>query len=84
MKRFNAKYSDALFKVFLTLIMSLLMSTVITVLNIGIVPNFLEKWVVAFLGGFVVSFPAILIAVPIARRLVKRITLLKAPERQAF
>ena len=69
-----ASYSDVLFKILLTLIMSLIMSVVITFLNVGLVPNFLEKWVVAFAGGFVVSFPAILIAVPAARRLVKAIT----------
>ncbi len=79
MKKLNAKHSDILFKVFLTLIMSLIMSTVITVLNIGIAPNFLEKWVVAFVGGTLISFPAILIAVPAARRLVKRLSLAEKP-----
>ena len=68
-----ASYSDVLFKIFLTLIMSLIMSVVITFLNIGLVSNFFEKWAIAFAGGFVVSFPAVLIAVPVARRLVKKI-----------
>lgn len=72
--KINAKYSDILFKVFLALIMSFLMAIAITFLNIGLAPNFLEKFAVAFIGGFIVSFPATLLAVPIAKRLVGKIT----------
>ena len=65
-----AKYGDILFKLILTAIMSLIMSITITFLNIGFSEHFFEKWIVAFAGGFIVSFPAVLIAVPIAKKLV--------------
>jgi len=74
MARISARYADILFKVFLTLVMSALMSVVITFLNLGLTPDFWEKWAIAFAAGFVASFPAILIAVPIAKRLVARLT----------
>ncbi len=78
MHKINANYADLLFKVFLTLIMSLLMSVTITFVNIGLHQDFLIKWAIAFLAGFAISFPATLIAVPVARRAVKRITNAKA------
>ncbi|MDP6670850.1 MAG: DUF2798 domain-containing protein, partial [archaeon] len=74
MNKISAKHSETLFKIFLTLIMSSLMAFVITALNLGIGPGFLEKVIVAFAAGVIVSFPAILIAVPVSKRIVKRIT----------
>lgn len=50
------------------------MSLIITFVNLGFAPNFFQKWVVAFASGFVVSLAAVLIAVPLARRLVKKVT----------
>lgn len=50
------------------------MSVVITFVNIGLSPDFLIKWAIAFLAGLVISFPAILIAVPVARKAVRKIT----------
>lgn len=82
--KISAKYSDVLFKVFLTLIMSTIMAFVITLLNIGYTEQFFEKVTIAFVGGFITSFPAILIAVPLAKRFVKKLTIAKKNQSQAF
>ena len=82
--KISAKYADVLFKVFLTLIMSTIMAFVITFLNIGFSEQFFEKVAVAFVGGFITSFPVILIAVPIAKRLVGKLTIVKEGQSQAF
>ncbi|MDP2974085.1 MAG: DUF2798 domain-containing protein [Candidatus Diapherotrites archaeon] len=74
MRKINSKYADLLFTVFLTLIMSLLMSIIITFVNVGLHQDFLMKWAIAFLAGLAVSFPATLIAVPVAKKIVKKVT----------
>lgn len=74
MKKINPKYADVLFKLFLSLVMTTIMSVVITLTNIGFKPDFFYKWPMAYAVGFVISFPSILIAVPVAKRIVKRLT----------
>ena len=79
-----AKYGDILFKLLLTAIMGLIMSIAITFLNIGISEDFFEKWIIAFAGGFVISFPVVLIAVPIAKRIVAKAIVQSKGKPKAF
>lgn len=60
-------------KKFEFLLFSLLMSGVISYLNIGMVDNFLFVWFHAFLKAYVVAFPAVVIVVPIVKRLVAKL-----------
>lgn len=74
MKKFPARYSPILLALFTSMLMSLIMSGVITLLNLGWVDDFLWRWLIAWLSAFVVAFPAILLVMPIARRIVATLT----------
>ncbi|ADH87276.1 DUF2798 domain-containing protein [Desulfurivibrio alkaliphilus] len=69
-----ARYSHLLLAFFTSLMMSLLMSGVITLLNLGLVDDFIRRWLTAFVTAFVVAFPSILLVLPVARRIVARLT----------
>jgi len=49
------------------------MSLVLTIINLGFVPDFLVRWLRAFSIGFAVSFPISLIMVPLVRRIVNKL-----------
>jgi hypothetical protein len=51
------KYYLLLFGVIMGFIMSLLTSLAVTIVNIGIIPNFLQKWFDIFLTTFAIGFP---------------------------
>lgn len=74
MKRIHHRHAPRLLAFFTSLMMSWLMSCVITMINIGIPDDFFQRWMAAFGLAFSVAFPAILIVMPIARRLVDWIT----------
>lgn len=75
MVRVNKKYSTILFGVLLSLGMSFSMSLVLTLINLGFVPDFFEKWIRAFAIGFIVSFPTSMLIIPIVRRIVSKLTM---------
>lgn len=64
------RHAPTLLAFFTSLFMSGLMSMVITVLNIGLPPDFLARWLHAFVLAFSIAFPAILLVLPMAKRLV--------------
>jgi hypothetical protein len=43
------------------------------VINLGFVPDFLARWLRAFLIGFAVSFPTSLIMIPLVKRIVNKL-----------
>lgn len=65
------KYEYFIFAFFMSLFMGVLMSGVISFINIGLVPNFLSVWLEAFLKAWVVAYPSTLIAVPFVKKAVK-------------
>jgi hypothetical protein len=72
--RFGGKYlRDVLFGVFMSLGMSLVMSITLTLINLGLVPDFPARWLRAFLIGFAVGFPTSLVIVPLVRKIVNRL-----------
>lgn len=54
-------------------IMCFLMTALITVINLGIQPDYLFRWIKAFLIAWPAAVVAAFIAIPIARRLTGRI-----------
>jgi MFS family permease len=74
MIRFPHRHAPRLLAFFTSLIMSFIMSMVITVLNLGWVEEFLERWMHAWASAFLIAFPTILLVLPIARALVTRLT----------
>jgi hypothetical protein len=69
--RVNKKYATVLFGVFMSLGMSFSQSLVISIINLR--GFYLEKWLLAFAIGFVVSLPTSLVIIPIVQRLVKKL-----------
>jgi len=55
--------------------MSFSMSIVLTLINLGFVSGFWEKWLRAFAIGFIVSFPTSVLIIPIVRRIVNKLTM---------
>nr|WP_286682937.1 DUF2798 domain-containing protein [Sulfurospirillum sp. MES] len=53
--------------------MTLLMSFVITLINVGLIDGFGMKWFQAFWRAYVVAFPAVLTVVPIVRKIVNKV-----------
>lgn len=74
MPKIPARYSHLLLAFFTSLLMSFLMSGLITLLNLGLAEDFLVRWFTAFVTAFTVAFPAILLVLPVARRIVARLT----------
>lgn len=64
------KYEFVLFALLMSGFMSFLMSGVISFINVGLVDNFISVWGIAFVNAYAVAFPAVLIVVPIVRKLV--------------
>jgi len=53
--------------------MTLLMSFVITFINVGLVEDFLVRWFQAFWRAYIVAFPSVLTVVPIVRKIVRKL-----------
>ena len=53
--------------------MTLLMSFVITFINVGLVEDFFLRWFQAFWRAYIVAFPSVLTVVPIVRKLVRKL-----------
>ena len=71
--KIKKKYSTILFAIFMALAMSFTISLILTIINTGIVPLFVEKWMRSFAIGFIVALPTSLIFVPIIRRIVDKL-----------
>ena len=54
----------------MSMLMAFLMSAVLTLVNLGQVPDFFAKWMRAFAIAWFCAFPAVLLVAPIARKLV--------------
>lgn len=67
------KYEFVTFAFFMSLFMTILMSFVVTFINVGLVDDFLLLWGKAFWRAYIVAFPAVLTVVPLVRKLVKKL-----------
>jgi hypothetical protein len=57
------------------LIMSVLTSLAVTIINIGIIPNFFQMWFSIFLTTFTIGFPITIAVTPFVKNIADRITL---------
>jgi hypothetical protein len=69
------KYYSLLFGVIIGFIMSVLTSLAVTIVNIGIVHDFLQKWFDIFLTTFAIGFPITIAITPFVRNIANRMTL---------
>ncbi|MGB4812090.1 MAG: DUF2798 domain-containing protein [Methylophilaceae bacterium] len=65
------KYQKLVFAFFMSFMMSGIMSLVISLFNMGVVPNILHIWLKAWGFAFVVAFPIITVVAPTAQRLTR-------------
>lgn len=68
-----AKYATVVIPFFLSFLMSGLISFINIIHNIGFVNHFATVWVSAWFFSWCVAFPAVLILLPIVRRITARL-----------
>lgn len=69
-----ARYGPALFSLVLSGVMSLLVSGVATWRTLPAHQDFVAPWMGAWLSSWLIGFPAVMVAAPLARRAVARLT----------
>jgi hypothetical protein len=72
MKKF-IKNPRILFPFFMALFMAFIMSGALTLLNIGLVDDFIFKWLKSFLFGFMIAFPTAFFIAPLVHKIVNKI-----------
>ena len=72
--KINNKYTNLLFASLMSLFMALLMSGILTVIHLGFKPNFIGRWLHAFVIAWPIAFPSILIIAPAVRKIVAKLT----------
>ncbi len=68
------RYAPALFSFVLSGLMSLLISGLATWRAVGLGPDFLSDWGSTWVLAWLVAFPSVMVAAPLARRVVDRLT----------
>ena len=72
MKKLPKSRFHLVFSLLMGAMMISLMTLVITLVNVGLVPDFLSRWLRAFLIAYVVGVPVIFFLAPFARKLTGR------------
>ena len=71
--KIKKKYDSLLMALIMTTALDSVMSFTMISVNTGWTPGFLERFVIAWLIGFVVALPTSLLTFPLARKLVNRL-----------
>lgn len=74
MKKIPKKYSGIVMGAVMSVAMGFIMSFVVTLIHLGLADNFLERWMVAFIGALPVGFPVALVITPVVKAGIDRIT----------
>jgi hypothetical protein len=74
MPRLPKRFAPILTGFFLSGLMTLIISGIATFRNVGMAEDFTAKWSAAYLNGWVISFPAVLVVAPLVRKLVSLLT----------
>ncbi len=67
----SRKFEPVLIGAVLSGLMSWLVSGIATLKTAGQAPDFLSLWMTSWLTAWLIAFPAVLLAAPLARRLVQ-------------
>jgi hypothetical protein len=68
--RLPSRYGALVMPVVLSVLMSLVVSGVSTLKSLGIGPDFVSTWPMAWLLSWLVAFPTLLVVLPLVRRIV--------------
>ncbi len=69
-----ARFAPYLFALILSGVMSFIVSGVVSFKALGLPPGFVGLWLNAWLFAWAVAFPSALLAGPVARKIVARLT----------
>lgn len=69
-----ARYAPLLFPLVMTFFMAGVVSLLLTVVNLGVPPDFLRLWLRNWALAWSFAFPAAVMAIPVARRIVGWLT----------
>ncbi|MEQ8402005.1 MAG: DUF2798 domain-containing protein [Roseitalea porphyridii] len=68
------RFAGLVMGVLMALSMGLIMSFVVTVINLGLRGDFILRWMTAFAGALPIGLPTALIVTPLIKALVDRMT----------
>lgn len=68
------KQATIAFGILMAFFMALAMSFIMVLINVGMVPSFFLLWMKSFLIGFLVAVPTSMIAAPVSKKLLKKLT----------
>lgn len=68
------RFAPYVFALLLAGVMTFVVSGVVTLLNVGLPPDFVGRWMRAWATTWVIAFPALLVVRPLVHRLVERLT----------
>jgi hypothetical protein len=69
-RRLPSRYAALVMPVVLSILMSLVVSGVSTLKSLGIGPDFISTWPMAWFLSWLVAFPTLLLVLPLVRRIV--------------
>lgn len=69
-RKLPARYAAIVMPTVLATIMTFIISGVATLINLGLVPGFVDIWMKAWSMSFIVALPTLLAVLPIVRRIV--------------
>jgi hypothetical protein len=68
------RFAPYLFALLLAGLMTLVVSGVVTALNVGVPPDFMQRWLRGWLTTWAIAFPVLLLVRPFVHRVVERLT----------
>jgi hypothetical protein len=74
MRMIPKRFAPIVFAVCLTCVMTLVISGVATAINVGFPPDFLARWLRAWLPNWALAAPVLLVVRPFVHRLTERLT----------
>jgi hypothetical protein len=69
------KHQHIAFGFLLSGLMTLVVSAIATLRNLGFDPDFVQRWFLAFITSWPVTFPTVLVVAPVVRRLLSLVVL---------
>ena len=69
----NKKYEFYIFSLLVTMFMSLVISGVLVLANLGYTDTFITLWANAWWKAWIVAFPAVLVIIPNVRKIMTKI-----------
>jgi hypothetical protein len=71
---FPKRFAPIVFAALLTGVMTFIISGVATLINVGVVADFPQRWLHAWLPNWAIACPVLLLVRPVVQRLTERLT----------